>query len=97
MVPGLEVVEEQHLQAEVQGDDPAIWNTCVSSWLNMTLPEMAEHVIGNYIQRVLMPAEPDMAGSTCANGHAGIAMGIMGAGVNVKPMYITEVLDQAWR
>ncbi len=97
-VPEIEVMEEDYPTAELEGMDPAMFNSCPASWLNFTLPELGEYAKENYVLDVLVPRNPEFAGSTCANGHYGIRQGLEIAEIeSIKPLYFTQILDQVWR
>lgn len=97
-VPEIEVIEEKYPTAELEGVDDAVFNSCPGSWLNFAQPELGDYVKENYILDVVLPYNPEYAGSTCANGHFGIRQGLEIAEVeNIKPLYFTQILDQVWR
>lgn len=97
-IPEIQVVEESYPTAELEGLDPAVFNSCPASWLNFAQPELGEYAKENYITDVVLPAEPDYVGSTCANGHFGIRQGLEIAEIEeIKPLYFTQIIDQVWR
>ncbi len=97
-VPELEVIEEDYPTAELEGMDPAMFNSCPAAWLNFAQPELGEYAKENYVLDVLVPRKPEFAGSTCANGHYGIRQGLEIAEIeDIKPLYFTQILDQVWR
>ncbi|MEN8152840.1 MAG: (Fe-S)-binding protein [Acidobacteriota bacterium] len=98
LVPDMELLEEGHPSAEIEGRDVAEYNTCPGSWLNMTQPELSEYIKENYVLEVLIPTAPEYAGSSCANGHYGISQGLEIAEVeNIKPLYFSELFNNIWR
>lgn len=97
-IPEIEVIEEKYSTADLEGMDDAVFNSCPGSWLNFTQPELGDYVKENYILDVVLPHNPEYAGSTCANGHFGIRQGLQIAEVEeIKPLYFTQILDQIWR
>ena len=97
-VPQIDLCEEDHPTAVLEGRDVAEYNTCPGSWLNMSQPELSEFIKENYILEVIKPINPEFIGSSCANGHYGIAQGLEIAEINtIKPLYFTELLDNIWR
>jgi len=98
LVPEIDLCEEDHPTAKLEGRDIAEYNTCPGSWLNMSQPELSDFIKENYILEVIRPAAPEFVGSSCANGHYGISQGLEIAEVeNIKPLYFTELLDSVWR
>ncbi len=97
-VPELELLEEDHPTAVLEGRDIAEYNTCPGAWLNMSQPELAEFIKENYILEVLKPINPEFVGSSCVNGHYGITQGLEIAEVDdIKPLYFAELLNNIWR
>ena len=98
MVPEIEVIEEKYPTAELEGFDHAEFNSCPASWLNFAQPELGEYAKENYVLDILVPHNPEFAGSTCANGHYGIRQGLEITEIeSIKPLYFTQILDQVWR
>lgn len=98
MIPEIKIMEEDHPTAELEHKDVAQFNTCPGSWLNMSQPELSEYLKENYIMQILVPANPEYAGSSCANGHYGILQGLEIAEVDsIKPLYFAELFDKVWR
>ena len=98
LVPEIDLCEEDHPTAVLEGRDIAEYNTCPGSWLNMSQPELSDFIKENYILEIIEPAAPEFVGSSCANGHYGISQGLEIAEVDsVKPLYFTELLDRVWR
>ncbi len=98
LVPELEILEEDHPTAVLEGRDVAEYNTCPGAWLNMTQPELAEFIKENYILEVLKPIGPEYVGSSCVNGHYGISQGLEIAEVtDIIPLYFSELIDNVWR
>ncbi len=94
LIPEIEVLEEQYPTAEIEGIDPAEFNSCPGSWLNFSQPELGDYVKENYVLEIVKPANPEYAGSTCANGHLGIRQGLEIAEIDdIKPLYFTQLLD----
>ncbi len=97
-VPEIQVMEEDYPTAEIEGMDPAVFNSCPAAWLNFAQPELGEYAKENYVLDILVPRKPEFAGSTCANGHYGIRQGLEIAEIeDIKPLYFTQILDQVWR
>ncbi len=97
LIPELKVIEEDYPTAELEGIDPAEFNSCPGAWLNFTQPELGDYVKENYVLDILVPRKPEYAGSTCANGHFGIRQGLEIAEINsIKPLYFTQLLDKVW-
>ncbi|MEN8222381.1 MAG: (Fe-S)-binding protein [Acidobacteriota bacterium] len=98
LVPEIDLCEEDHPSAKIEGRDIAEFNTCPGSWLNMSQPELSEFIKENYILEVIKPANPEFVGSSCANGHYGISQGLEIAEIDdITPLYFTELLDNVWR
>ncbi len=98
LIPEIEVIEEEHPTAEMEGLDPAEFNTCPTPWLNMLQPELAPYTESNYVESIVLPANPEYVGSTCGNGHFGITEGLRILDVkDIKPLYFTEILAKTWR
>ncbi len=97
-IPELEVVEEDHPSIGVEEFRPEDFSTCPGAWLNLTQPELAPYVTENFVRAVVLPKLPEFVGSTCANGHAGIMMGLIAGGYKKPELkYITEILQESWR
>ncbi len=98
LIPELEVMEEDYPTADIEGFDPAEFNSCPGSWLNFTQPDLGDYVKENYVLDILVPRKPEYAGSTCANGHFGIRQGLEIAEINtIKPLYFTQLLEKVWK
>ncbi len=97
-IAGIDLCEEDHPSAELEGRDIAEFNTCPGSWLNMSQPELSDFIKENYILEIIKPVNPEYVGSSCANGQYGISQGLNIAEVkDIKPLYFTELLDNIWR
>jgi len=97
-IPDIEVVEEDHPSIGVEEFNPEDFSTCTGAWLNITQPELAPYVNENFIRAVVMQKSPEFVGSTCANGHNGINIGLTTGGYKEpKLKYITEILQESWR
>jgi Fe-S oxidoreductase len=98
LIPELKVMEEDYPTAEIEGIDPAEFNSCPGAWLNFTQPDLGDYVKENYVLDILLPHKPEYAGSTCANGHFGIRKGLEIAEIDsIKPLYFTQLLEKVWK
>lgn len=96
-IPGLQLLEMQHPSVGIAGTTPADWSTCPGSWLNITVPELAEEVEKNFVEKDVMPLQPDAVTTDCANAFFGIRMGVLKGNFPVKAYYFTDILNMAWR
>ncbi len=96
-IPGLTLVDLPHPSIGIDGTTSADWSTCPGSWLNITIPELAEEVEMNFVQKDVMPLEADAITTDCANALFGIRMGIMKGNFPLKAYFFTDIINMVWR
>ena len=97
MVPGVEIVEMIHPNEGMGGTDHKDWSTCPGAWLYMLLPEFAPLLGANVIENEILPLNVHAVSSTCANAVVAFAGAIMQNKYPIRPMFLTELLNEAWR
>jgi Fe-S oxidoreductase len=96
-IPELQLVEQQHPSIGIDGTTAADWSTCPGAWLNMTIPELADEVEKNFIEKNIMPLQVDAVTTDCANALFGIRMGIMKGNYPLKSYFFTDIINMVWR
>ncbi len=97
-IPGLEYGELNVPPVNTEGEDPAKWTTCTGVWQNMTLSnEVARNVADNMIRREIEGTGAEAIATTCACAFKGLHQGIEAGGHQLKALYFTDLIDEAWR
>ncbi len=96
-IPELEVLDLPHPSIGIDGTTAADWSTCPGAWMNMTIPELADEVEMNFIEKNVMPLKADAITTDCANALFGIRMGIMKGNYPLKSYFFTDIINMVWR
>lgn len=96
-IPSLELLEIHHPELEVGARNLKPWDMspCPGGWLEITMQPLMKHVAKNVIDRYVMPEEPDIVTSTCANGYHAFKAGKEYGGHNIEVKFFSNIVEEA--